>query len=360
MGVRIILEKVLANVKADDDQRNPASASDSAAFDRDMTDIQNVNSQISSLAGALTSQGFASNAITLLNNYSTLTGVLDLATLAQNRSYCQDIQPTLHPGRLSADDLKSVNVTNLGNLSLWQVQNLKMEDLPKDSSLRDQVQKIQKALPALQDAAPAKDMPLCSAFQEQKIKDFWTSYNDEVNQIVHEIATDKLNPDKADSMRCDGRGGGTLLLQEPYGLNSNPNPDDHFANFAGCWLYELSAKLNELRGNLRIIDSETTSLYDQMNEWYFRSSVEQTDLLQPLTSNAFLRISIVVQRGYTPFTLANAGGTFTPIVTTNAIPTATTASTSTPAHAVKTILVEVHRMANFNLMGGVMLIHIPT
>jgi opacity protein-like surface antigen len=36
------------------------------------------------------------------------------------------------------------------------------------------------------------------------------------------------------------------------------------------------------------------------------------------------------------------------------------ASTGTPAHAVKTILVEVHRVANFNLMGGVMLIHIPT
>ncbi len=79
-----------------------------------------------------------------------------------------------------------------------------------------------------------------------------------------------------------------------------------------------------------------------------------------MTTNALVRISIVVQRGYTPFTLANASGTITPTVTNNVVPTTVAAaSTSTPAHAVKTILVEVHRVANFNLMGGTMFIHIP-
>jgi hypothetical protein len=88
--------------------------------------------------------------------------------------------------------------------------------------------------------------------------------------------------------------------------------------------------------------------------------VEQTDLLAPETSNAYVRLSIVVQRGYTPFTLANAGGAITPTTTLNSPATATAASTSAPAHTVKTILMEVHRLANFNLMGGVMLIHVPT
>jgi hypothetical protein len=151
-----------------------------------------------------------------------------------------------------------------------------------------------------------------------------------------------------------------VVLVDPYTPDPDPTANDRFGMFVGCRLNELTEKLNALRGELREIDRETTDLYDKMNEWYFRSSVGQTDLLPPLTSNAFVRISIVVQRGYTPFTLANAGGTITPTVTTNVLPTTTTASTSTPAHAVKTILVEVHRLANFNLMGGVMFIHIPT
>lgn len=101
-------------------------------------------------------------------------------------------------------------------------------------------------------------------------------------------------------------GGGRGKPGASRSLHSRPRPkgNDRFEMFAGCRLNELTEKLNELRE----IDRETTELYNDMNERYFRSSVEQTDLMAPLTSNAFVRISIVVQRGYKPFTLANAGG----------------------------------------------------
>jgi hypothetical protein len=354
-GVASILKKVLGNVKSDDIDPN-----DNAAFDRDMTDIQNVNAQISTLASALSSQAFASNSITLLNNYSTLIGVLDLANLARS-PFCQGIPPTLQPGKLSADDLKKIDLTNLGNLTLSQVQGLDASQF-QDKTLKAKVQSIQAALKVLKPTSPANDEPLCSAFEKQKIADFWNSYNHQVIEIVHEIASEKASPekDKEENLKCTAGGGADLVLVDPYTPDPNPKANDIFGMFAGCRLSELSERLNGLRVNLREIDRETTELYDDMNEWYFRSSMEQTDLLAPLTSNAFVRISIVVQRGYTPFTLANAGGTITPTVTANTIPTSTAASTSTPAHAVKTILVEVHRLANFNLMGGVMFIHIPT
>ena len=149
--------------------------------------------------------------------------------------------------------------------------------------------------------------------------------------------------------------------QERYKVKYSCDIGCSYEGEVGVRLIDLNAKLDILRGRLGEIDLETTKLYDLMNEWYFRSGVEQTDLLPPLTENAMVRISIVVQRGYTPFTLANASGTITPAITANAVPTTVAAATtSTPAHAVKTISAQVHRVANFNLMGGVMFIHIPT
>jgi hypothetical protein len=198
---------------------------------------------------------------------------------------------------------------------------------------------------------------LCSVFESQKIQDFWDAYNQQVRYIVHEIASDMGTA--SDNLSCVSKSS-SPVLGDPYIPDPNQDAPDRFAKFVGCRLYELDENLNELRDRLRYIDADTTELYDRMNEWYFRSSVEQTDLLPPLISNAMVRISIVVQRGYTPFTLANPGGTITPSVTANVLATGTTASTSTPAHAVKTILVEVHRLANFNLMGGVMFMNIPT
>jgi len=370
-GLAFLVNRVLQNVEMDN--KDPGTSdgldrSNSAAFDKDMTDTQNANAQISSLASAITSQAFASNTITLLNNYSALVGVLDLANLARQPDYCHENPPATYPGQLSPDDLNKINESNLGNLSLSQIKGLDQKQIDQipDKNLRSKIQSIQAALRLLTDKEDPGDEPVCSKFEKQKIADFRNSYNQELASIIHGIASDANKPygDNIknlgnENLECNAAGL-TVNLEDPYPPDTAQEPNDEFERFAGCRLTELNEKLNELRGYLRKIDEETTHLYNLMNEWYFRSSVEQTDLLPPLVSNAFVRISIVVQRGYMPFTLANASGTYAPTATTNAPATSTTASTSTPAHAVKTILVEVHRVANFNLMGGVMVMRIPT
>lgn len=361
-GVEDYLAGVLTDVKSDG-----LKLQDSATFDKDMTNIQNLNAQISTLATALTSQAFASNALTLLNNYSVLAGVLDMADLARDHDYCRSIQSTLQPGKLSDDDLKKITPDLLGNLSLSQIKEIiddgRVDQLPKDS--RNDVKSMGAALKFLKVTGPTGDKPLCSVFEKEKIDEFWNSYYLEANYLLKEVAKD-TDSAVEENMVCVTPNGSTASVKppfvskyEPHNPGEPPNPDG-FAKFAGCRMYELSENLNTLREALRLIDANTSELYNRMNEWYSNSSVEQTDLLAPQPSNAYVRLSIVVQRGYTPFTLANAGGAITPTTTLNVPATTGTASTSTPAHAVKTILIEVHRLANFNLMGGVMWVHAPT
>ena len=361
-GVEDYLAGVLTDVKSDG-----LNLHDSATFDKDMTNIQNLNAQISTLSSALTSQAYASNALTLLNNYSVLAGILDLADLARDHDYCRSIQSTLQPGRLSDDDLKKITPDLLGNLSLSQIKEIiddgRIDQLPKGS--QNDVKSMGAALKFLKVTSPTGDTPLCSLFEQEKVNEFWNSYYLEANYLLNEVAKD-TGPAVEENMVCSTPNGSTASVKppfvskyEPHAPGTPPNPDG-FAKFAGCRMYELNENLNTLREGLRLIDANTTELYNRMNEWYSNSSIEQTDLLAPETSNAYVRLSIVVQRGYTPFTMANAGGAITPTTTLNVPATSGTASTSTPAHAVKTILIEVHRLANFNLMGGVMWIHAPT
>lgn len=359
-GVEDYLAEVLGDVKSDG-----LNLHDSATFDKDMTNIQNLNAQISTLASALTSQAYASNALTLLNNFSVVAGVLDLADLARDHDYCQSIRPSLGPGPLSDDVLKTITDDTLGDLTLQQVKSIDPRTTALPAALLAKVKAIQAALNNLQGRAWPGDEPLCSVFEKKKIDEFWNSYYLEVNYLLHEAAQD-TDAAVEENMVCTSPNGYTASVEppfvskyEPHDPGKPPNPDG-FAKFAGCRMYELSENLDTLREALRLIDANTTELYNRMNEWYSNSSVEQTDLLAPQSSNAYVRLSVVVQRGYTPFTLANAGGAITPTVTANVPATTGTASTSTPAHAVKTILIEVHRLANFNLMGGVMWIHAPT
>jgi hypothetical protein len=57
--------------------------------------------------------------------------------------------------------------------------------------------------------------------------------------------------------------------------------------------------LDDLRKRLKQIDDETGSTFTAMNDWYKISRVEETDLIAPSTTNALVRISIILQRGYT-------------------------------------------------------------
>lgn len=352
-GVAYMLGFILKQVK--NDSKDP---SDSAAFDKHLTDIENINAQISTLSSSLSSQAFASNAIALLNNYSVLTGVLDLAYLGARSqdSNCQSDQPLLQPPDLSAlsqDDLNKITFNDFANWTSAQVLSLsdkQIDLLPDSSKLREKVRSLKKGLVQLgfrpTPDRSANDQPLCSIFERKKFNDFWKGFSAQLSAIIPQADQDQYIENYA--AQCAGS-------------LATPEIGDIYECKVGETLRTLNANLDHLRKELGAIDQKATELYDKMNEWYFDSNVEQTDLLPPLTGNAMVRISIVVQRGYTPFTLANANGTITPAVTANTVPmTTTAASTSTPAHAVKTILVEVHRVANFNLMGGVMFIHIPT
>jgi hypothetical protein len=348
-GIEGDLKNILAQVKVDAQDR-----ANNAAFDKDMTDIQNLDAQISTLATSLSGQSYASNALTLLNNYSMLTGMLNLANLIRDATNCQITRPGLQPGPLGSDDLKNINGDNFGSLSLAQIMAFSPDDITQLSNkknkdgkdARDLATEIQKYLRSIKftPTAQLNDQPLCSAFEQEKIAEFLTSYQEQVGYFVA-----SSNPAV---LKCHSK--------RPPGNEVDLSDSGDLEGLTGCWLFDLNDKLDDLRNQLKGIDIATAELYDRMNQWYSYSNVEQTDLLQPLTTNTLMRISIVVQRGYTPFTLANASGTLTPTVTANVPASAAAASTSTPAHAVKTILVEVHRMANFNLVGGVMLIHIPT
>jgi hypothetical protein len=329
-GLEIYLGEVLGQVNRDD--KDPTN---NAAFDSDMTNIQNVNAQISTLSSALTSQTFASNTLILLSNYSALAGILDLARLGGQQENCQPNVPAVQPSAPSLDDLKKLSFNDFANWTAVQVLKIPQTDIDrlpaKDSSgkpFKAPVENLYAALQAFKGllVVPADDRPLCSAFEKEKFREFFHSYQIKVGELTH-----------------------------------NSVDADDFEDFVGDSLKALDAALTQLRGEVGGIDRETTDLYNTMNRWYFASYVEQTDLLPVQTQNAYLRISIVVQRGYTPFTIANAGSSITATATANVVPpTPPAASTSTPAHSVKTILVEVHRLANFNLMGGVMLIHVPT
>ena len=357
-GVMYQLGKTLPDVEAD--STDPANF---AAFDRHLTDIQNVNAQVSTLSSALSSQAFASNALALLNNYSSLTGILELARLGFDQQNCQNkTQPTLQPpdiSILSLDDLKKLTLKDFGSwtpsqivlLNDGQIGLLSDKPDPSDPSKRTTravVTALRKTLTDLgvgPAAARTGDQPLCSVFEQKKFEDFWKAYTDQFEDLSR-------YPSRAQK----------IFEKEDFDKGLCDRTDHKcYADRVGKTLVKLKNMLDILRAKLRSIDMATTKLYVTMNEWQSRSSVEETDLLAPLTSNALVRISIAVQRGYTPFTLANAGGAITPAISANVVPTtAAAASTSTPAHSVKTILVEVHRVANFNLMGGTMFIHIPT
>lgn len=152
-----------------------------------------------------------------------------------------------------------------------------------------------------------------------------------------------------------------------------------FVSIAGSDKYPGSRE-NSLRGKLEALDNTVGQVFFVMNRVYEQSWVEQTDALPPVSSNIIVRIGINVQRNYTPFTLSGGAtiGAGSPASTPtpasskgnpsgNAQGGSPSASGNTPSSATSTsgsnditLLMEVHRYANFNLVGGVMAIHVPT
>lgn len=164
---------------------------------------------------------------------------------------------------------------------------------------------------------------------------------------------------------------------------------------------DYDPKVNDWSQSLRIrlerLDHTVGEIFWNMNNLYEQSWVEETDALPPLTSNTIVRIGINVQRNYTPFTLTGGATVGTVAASSNSQPTASTSpgggqqgggqgggqqsgggkgsqsagqssssqsastspsgATSTSGSNDFTVIMEVHRFANFNLVGGVMAIH---
>ena len=313
--------------------KNSPAASDAAAFDEDMAEAQALSVELGSLSTSLSVQAFGARAVTLQNNYTTLRGILDLVKEGRDQRNCQPQPPApgapLPPpvkvppftpaqiGQLSADQVAAFSIPELASLTTPQVQAITAAQLIKLSSVK--LDALMQPRPL--DTPPGADQPPCGAFEKEKFEEFAASYKNEL-QRLGELDVDKFAADVASSRE------------------------------------KVFGGLEDLKQDLDSIDTDTGAIFSQMNDWYQNSAVEQTDLVTPSNSNTLMRLSIIVQRGYTPFTLTNNPSAATPA--SPATTTAAVASTSTPAHAVKTILVEVHRIANFNLAGGVMMIHVPT
>jgi len=172
----------------------------------------------------------------------------------------------------------------------------------------------------------------------------------------------------------------------------------------------------KMRSDLTTLDEQVSKIFTDLNEDYRTIHVEQTDALPPFTGNAIERVSINVQRNYTPFTLtggATVGGVSASAApsTSGASPaggaagggkggaggaqgggaggaqsggaggaqsggagigggaasgqgaaaTAATPSPGTPSGSNDvTVILEVHRRATFNMVGGAMAIFVPT
>lgn len=308
-------------------------ASNYPAFDEDLSAVQALAAQLTILSGSLSAQGFGTRAATLQTSYASYAGVLDFIQQGRDQHNCQlapavapapaaALAPALTPaqiGQMTPEKLASLPLSDFEAFDASQIQAIDGAQLAKLSN--DRLAAIAKPRAVAAPAAPAagQDQPTCGTFEKEKFDEFYKSYRDEL--VLLKVA----------------------------------NPDS-FETDTGALVQEAFAQLHQLKDQLEATDKKTGKIFDRMNSWYRHSSMEQTDVLTPPNNNTLMRVSIVVQRGYTPFTL-----TGNPSAPAAEVPTAA-ASTSTvsPAHTDKTILVEVHRLANFNLAGGVMVIHVPT
>jgi hypothetical protein len=333
------------------EERAMTAPNNPAGFDESLTQVQNYSSELSALASQLSTQGFGAGASTLQNNYATLRGILDFVAQGTHPTTCIPVAreagapDAAAPKKLTPAEIAALTPDKIATLTDEQYGSLTNADIVKKSKTKDMKNAWQERRDKydsdMQINMTDPDLPHCSQFEAQKFAEFNNAYQAELNELA---ATDHTTFSDGPPVDVEGFNVGV----EGSRIN-------------------LFNSLRELREALQSLDGETGSIFTAMNEWYKISRVEETDLIAPSTSNALMRISIIVQRGYTPFTLASsptpAGGaaisTAAPAPSSSASASAPAASTSTPAHAVKTILVEVHRVANFNLAGGAVLIHVP-
>lgn len=144
-----------------------------------------------------------------------------------------------------------------------------------------------------------------------------------------------------------------LPAQDREVLHANSPPDDCLDGHA-CSPQILYAELRNLRKQLFAIDSSTASAFQAMNQWYERSSMAYIDLLTPSTTNAAYRLGITASPTYVPFTLSASTGAGASSSSTSPVPPPAS------GHIAQSTSLFIHRRANFNLMGGAVIVNVET
>jgi hypothetical protein len=309
--------KKIQNKKEDNpDRQNPA------AFDEYMSKVQAFIGELGGLNSTLNSDALGARALTLEQNYATITGILGT------------VDDIIRADRY-LDCAKPPTVTPACPLK---------KDCPP--------------------ATPASDTVNCRYWEQMTFEEFRARYDSVLKNDLHD--TDNITS--------------VVVFDELKGLQAQ----------------------------LQVLDVLTGEVFKMMDRWYEDSSFEDTDLLTPVGGSALERINIIVQRTYVPFTFAassssgsggsttagggggsqagaagggGAGGAGGAAAAAGAGAGSGSASgagaagggagggpgggggggtTTTPAHTVETVLVEVHRRANFNIVGGAMVIRVPT
>lgn len=115
---------------------------------------------------------------------------------------------------------------------------------------------------------------------------------------------------------------------------------------------DLYKEMGSLRDGLQQINQTTNDALAVLNRWYDESNVVYTDSLTPSSSNADLRIAISANETYVPLVL-NTPSSATPVSTSSS------AATTTAGHFESSTIIRVERVVHFNLVGGVIITHVP-
>jgi hypothetical protein len=372
--------------------------------------------EVNAIGTALTSTSLGARAETIRTNFATLHGIVQLAKSIEDTddklntaagSSCTNAQPTVNALCTSVGQAQgaakcppdaaamctdlTTAVARCGAVPLSVTAICAKVGQAQVASGKSCTQIGLGAVSALctanslctQSAAP--DTASCKVFEEQTFHRFLSKY-------------------------CAGIG-----LPDNAAHQHNPTCFDYGVDYAESAVVSV----DRLHTDLATLDSTVGAVFERMNDWYSNSRIDATDVLTPAGTNSVERINILIHRTYLPFTVvgssqlsssvAGTGGGSAGGATSSAATGAggasggfggtgggagggaasasgggagasaaggaggggATASASTSAaggaavvsnagFTAETVLMEVHRRANFNIVGGALAMHIPT
>lgn len=125
----------------------------------------------------------------------------------------------------------------------------------------------------------------------------------------------------------------------------------------------LFKAIDNLTTKLKSLHATAGEIFKQMNQWREDSRVTLTSVVTPPGGNAVITVGILLHDAYAPFAFGappkKDAGTDTPKSSAGTITTATATATGPKKDEVRRVLVEVHRRADANLVGGIIGSTIP-